>query len=163
VTVLAYTFPAFTQNALAASAGVGKQAANLSSDTLKVGLSTGSISRNSTTEAYTNVGQFVSATTEVSTSGTGYSRQSLASVTFGINGSNALQTVLSCANISWSATSTWSAAYAFFWDETAGNGTDATRPLIGYWDLGGSSTVNAGGTFQLTINSSGLLTWTAAQ
>jgi hypothetical protein len=166
VTVLAYTFPSFTQVALS---GGFHAVPNLSSDTLKVGLATGTINRVASTEAYEYVSQFLAnagsggggALTEVT--GGGYSRQSLASVTFGINGSNALQTVLSCANISWSATATWSAAYAFFWDETAGNGTDATRPLIGYWDLGGSSTVNNGGTFQLTINASGLLTWTAAQ
>jgi hypothetical protein len=161
VTINAYTFPAFTQNALSASAGVGLHAANLTSDTLKCGLSGGSFTRNSTTEAYTNVAQFTAAAAEVT--GSGYARQTLSGVTFGINGSNALQTVLSCSNISFSATGTWSAAYAFFWDDTAGNGTDATRPLIGYWDLGGSSTVNAGGTFQLTINAAGLLTWTAAQ
>lgn len=160
MTIIAYTFPAFTQNALAASAGVGLHAPNLSSDTLKCGLATGTFTRNSTTEAYTNVGQFIAAAPEVT--GGGYTRATLASVTFGINGSNALQTILSCANISWSPTATWSPAYAFFWDETAGNGTDATRPLIGYWDLGGASTVNSGGTFQLTINAGGLLTWTAA-
>ena len=136
--------------------------ANLSSDTLKVALiASGTYAWNSTSQVQEFVSDFLGgsgsgALTEVSTSGTGYTRQNLTSVTC----TQALNVVtLTCANPSWAA-STFTANYAVFYDETNSSATDATRPLIAYWDLGGTQSV-AAGTFTLTISGSGLVTWTA--
>lgn len=128
--------------------------ADLDSDTLKVALFS----------AYTvgttqDTAQFFSDITGVGTetSGTGYTAggQALTSVTFTASGH---VYTLTCANPSWT-TSTFSAAYAVFYDSTPG--TAATNPLICYWDLGGTSSATAG-TFTLTIAGTGLLTITGA-
>lgn len=137
--------------------------ANLASDTLKVGLVTGTFNWVTATETYEFVSDFLTnsgaggggALTEVV--GTGYSRQSLTSVAYT---QTANVVTLTCANPSWSS-STFTAAYAFFWDDTDSSATDATRPLICYWDFGGSQSVS-GATFTLSINASGLVTWTAS-
>ena len=50
-------------------------------------------------------------------------------------------------------------AYAVLYDSTPS--TDATRPVIGYFDLDGPNPIS-GGTFKLAINASGLLTMTAS-
>jgi hypothetical protein len=137
-------------------------------DTLKVGLATGVFNWVAATEAYTFVSDFLTnsgsggggALTEVSSSSTGYSRQSLSSVALSTTG---LVTTVTCATISWTATASWSAQYAFFWDDTDGSpATDAARHLICYWDFGGSVSVVSGGNFTLTINASGLVTFTSS-
>jgi hypothetical protein len=38
---------------------------------------------------------------------------------------------------------------------------DSSHPVILYWDFGGTQSVS-GTTFTLTINASGLVTWTAS-
>ena len=136
-------------------------------DTLKVGLATGTFNWVAATQAYVFVADFLTnsgsggggALTEVSTSSTGYSRQSLTSVGTTTTG---LVTTLTCATISWSATSNWSAAYAFFWDDTDTSTSDSTRHLLCYWDFGGTVSVVNGGTFTLTISGSGLVTFTSS-
>lgn len=154
--VTAHAFPGLTQS-------IGTKTQNLSSDTLKVGLATGTFNWVAATQAYTFVSQFLAnagsggggALTEEA--GTGYSRQSLTSVTLTTSG---LVTTLTCANPSWTG-STFSDKYAFFWNETASSATDATRPLLCYWDFGGTQSTT-GATFTLTISGSGLITWTAS-
>lgn len=141
----------------------------LASDTLKVGLCTAAtaFTWNSTAEAVTTVTTFLAgsgAGALSETSGGGYQRNTLGSVSLTNSG---LYTTLTCANITWSPTATWSAAYAFFYDYTAGGNSDSNGIMLGYWDLGGASTVNAGGTFQLTIATGaapagGLLVWSAS-
>lgn len=131
-------------------------------DTLKVGLiASGTLAARGTSEGYEFVSDLLanngSALTEVSTSGTGYTRQNLASVTYTVSG---LVVTLSAANPSWPA-ATFSTVYGFCWDETASSATDATRPLICIWDFGGTQPVTAG-TFTLTIAGTGIVTWTAA-
>jgi len=157
VAVTAHFFDKFQLNHLKSGQ------ANLASDTLKVGLITsGTYAWNGTSQVQEFVsdllgGSGAGALTEVSTSGTGYTRQSLTSVTY----TQATTVVtLTCANPSWAA-STFSASYAFFYDETNSSATDASRPLVAYWDLGGAQSV-AAGTFTLTISGSGLVTWTAS-
>jgi hypothetical protein len=162
VTISAYSFPNLNLTALGQSSTL-----KLTSDTLKVGLTTGAVlyTRGSGNYGQTTVQQFLNGDgthgtqTEVSTSGTGYSRQALGSVSLSDSG---LVTTLSCAAMAWNAIATWSAAYAFFYDYTAGGNSDTAGILLGYWDLGGASTVNNGGTFQLTPNASGLITWSLA-
>ena len=156
MSVTAYFQPKFEQNHL------GKKLVNLSSDTLNVGLiASGTIAARGTSEGYEFVSDLLanggSALTEVSTSGTGYTRQSLTSVSYTVS---ALVVTLTAANPSWSA-ATFSTVYGWIHDETASSATDATRPLIALWDFGGTQSVS-GATFTLTVNASGLVTWTAA-
>lgn len=63
---------------------------------------------------------------------------------------------LDCDDILW-ATSTIDAAFALFYDDTP---TDPTaKPIVGYWDFGGTNS-SAGTDFKLTVNASGLFTFT---
>ncbi len=155
MTAAAYFQPKFEQN------HVGKKLVNLSSDTLTVGLiASGTLASRGTAEGYEFVSDLLanggSALTEVSTSGTGYTRQNLASVTYTVS---ALVVTLTSANPSWTSTA-FTTVYGWLHDETASSGTDATRPLIAIWDFGGTQT--ASGTWGLTVNASGLVAWTAA-
>ena len=154
MSVVAYYQPKFEQDHL------GKKLVNLSTDTLKFGLiATSGLAARSTSEGYEYVSDLLanngSALTEVS--GGGYSRQSAASVTYTVSG---LLVTLSAANPSWSS-ATFTAYYGWLHDETASSGTDATRPLICIWDFSGAQAVSST-TFGLTVNGSGLVTWTAA-
>lgn len=162
--VTAHPFPKYQLNHLrwkSTAQNVSPFPADLSADTLKVALITaGTYTWNATAQGHEFLSDFLGgsgggALTEVSTSGTGYSRQNLTSVTF--TAATNVDT-LTCANPNW-PTSTFTATYAVFYDETASNATDATRPIIGYWDLGGTTGV-AAGTYTLTISGSGLVTWT---
>lgn len=155
--VNAYFQPLFEQN------HTGKKLVNLSTDTFNVGLiASGTLAARGTSENYEFVSQLLanngSALTEVSTSGTGYSRQALTSVSFT---QSALVVTFTASNPSWPA-ATFSTVYGWIHDETASSGTDATRPLVCLWDFGGTQTVT-GSTFTLSVNASGLVTWTAAQ
>jgi hypothetical protein len=135
------------------------------SDTLKVGLvASGTYAWNATSQGHSTVANFLAgdgtngALTEVSTSSTGYSRQALTSVSVSTSG---LVTKLTCATVSWTATSNWSALYAF-WYDAAVDTDDTTRKLICYWDFGGTVSVVNGGNFTLTINANGIVTFTAS-
>lgn len=87
--------------------------------------------------------------------GTGYvaNGQALTSVTVSEAGH---VTKLTCASPSWNPI-TATPAYAVFYDRTPA--TDATRPLLAYWDFGGSVPLTAQ-SFTLAIASGGLLTLT---
>jgi hypothetical protein len=160
----AHIFPNFTQQM-----GLGSSSStpiNLSTDTLKVGLvASGTFNWVASTQAYTTVAQFLTnagsggggALTEVSTSGTGYTRQALTSVTYTETG---LVSTLTCANPSWT-NATFSSVYAFFYDYTAGGSSDTNGIVLCYWDFGGTQTVTSA-TFTLTISGSGLATWTSS-
>jgi hypothetical protein len=157
--VAAHIFPNFTQ-------AMGTHSINLSSDTLKVGLASGTFNWVTATEAYTTVSQFLAnagsggggALTEVTYTGaTPASRITLSSVTYTNTG---LVSTLTAGNPSWT-TATWTADYAFFYDYTAGGNSDTAGLLICYWDFGGAQTI-AGQTFTLTVNASGLATWTSS-
>lgn len=144
------TVTAHTYTKLAAS--LGAKTMNLTSDTLKVML----------LSAYTpgeDTHQFVSDVKGAGTeaSGTGYSAGglTLASVTFTESGH---VYTLSCTSPAWTSSSI-AAAFAVFYDSTPG--TDATNPVMCYWDLGGTQTSSAG-TFTLTISGSGLITVTGS-
>jgi hypothetical protein len=139
------------------------KAISLTADTLNIGLiASGTFTWGATPEAYEFVSQFLAgdgthgALTEVSGGGTGYTRQALSTVT--VTNSGEVVTFTS-ANPSWSA-ATFSTVYAFIYDASVG-GSDAAHPLIAYFDFGGSQTV-AAATFTLTVNASGLVTWTAS-
>lgn len=156
MTAAAYFQPKFEQNHL------GKKLANLSTDTLKVGLiASGTLAARGTSEGYEFVSDLLanggSALTEVSTSGTGYTRQALTSVAWSLS---ALVAEFTAANPSWAA-ATFSTLYGWIHDETASSSTDATRPLVALFDFGGSQSVSAS-TFTLTVNASGLATYTSA-
>ncbi len=155
----AHVFPNFTQQM-----GTNTGPINLTSDTLKVGLvASGTFNWVAATEAYTTVSQFLTnagsggggSLTEVS--GGGYARVSLSGVTYTESG---LVSTLTCSNPTWTNV-TFSSVYAFFYDYTAGGSSDTNGLLICYWDFGGTQTV-AGASFTLTINASGLVTWTSS-
>jgi len=151
-----YYQPKFEQNHL------GKKLVNLSTDTLKVGLiASGTLAARGTSEGYEFVSDLLanngSALTEVSTSGTGYTRQNLASVTYTVSG---LVVTLGAANPAW-VSATFTTVYGWLHDETASSGSDATRPLVAIWDFSGAQPVTSA-TFTLTIPGSGIATWTAA-
>jgi hypothetical protein len=157
VAVTAYFQPKFQFNHL------GKATANLSTDTFVVGLiASGTLAARSVSEGYEFVSDLLanngSALTEVSTSGTNYARQNLASVSYTISG---LVVTFTAANPNWNS-ATFNTSYGWIHDETASSGTDATRALLCVWDFGGSQSVS-GVPFTLTVNASGLVTWAAAQ
>lgn len=122
---------------------------DLDNDTLKVMLCTSSYSPNQDTHQYKS-----SVTNEVT--GTGYTAggKTLTGVTVTYDtGTNTL--TLDADDVTWSS-STITARYAVFYDDTA---TD--DPLIAYWDLG-QDEVSSSGNFTLTISGSGIATITAA-
>lgn len=148
---------------------LGSKAVNLTTDSLYAGLiASGTYAWNgATAQKPFHVADFLAgdgtngALTEVSTSGTGYSRQLLASVAVS-PASDSYTTgttfTLTCANPSWSS-STISAKYAFFYDNTFGSGGDSANLIMCYWDFGGTDS-SSSGPFTLTISASGLLQWT---
>lgn len=103
--------------------------------------------------------QFMTAIKAAGTeaSGTGYSAGGMALTTVTLTKSGHVYT-LDCDDVVWT-TSTISASHAVFYDSTPG--ADATNPGICYWDLGGTQTSSAA-SFTLTINASGLVTFTAS-
>ena len=174
MTAAAHIFPNFTQMMAEKNAGGATSQITLTNansgtvDTLKVALFTGTFNWVAGTQSYTTIANFLAnagsggggALTEVSSSSTGYSRQALTSVVYTDTG---LVSTLNCASpITWSATASWSAQYAAFYDYTAGGNSDSTGLLICYWDFGGSVSVVSGGTFTLTVNASGVATWTSS-
>lgn len=155
--VTAHYFPKFESTQL------GLKTANLTSDTLNVGLiASGTYTWGATPEGQEFVSSFLAgdgtdgALTEVSTSGTGYTRQALTSVTLAASGE---VVTLTAANPSWSA-ATFSTVYGFLYDASVGSG-DSSHPIILYWDWGGAQSVSST-TFTITVNASGLVTWTAS-
>jgi hypothetical protein len=134
--------------------GFAGNAQNWTSDTLKVGLMA-TYTPGTIEDTAVYVTDFLATGTEVSTSGTGYARKSLSSVTYTESGH---VYTLTCANPAWSA-ATFSAESAFFYDSAGGS--DGADLLICYWDFGGADSVT-GATFTLTINGSGLLTVTGS-
>jgi hypothetical protein len=157
MTAAAHYFPEFETQ-------LGAKAINLTSDTLTIGLiASGTFTWGSTPEGYTYVSSFLAgdgthgALTEVSASGTGYSRQALTGVSFSASGE--VVTLTASTNPSW-ASATFTTVYAFLYDSTVGSG-DSSHPIIAYFDFGGSESVSSA-TFTLDINGSGLVTWTAS-
>jgi hypothetical protein len=153
VATTSHVYPSLSLNGL-------KKTLNASTDTLEVLLiASGTYTWNSTAQGHTHVSDFLAgsgsgALTEVSTSGTGYTRQTLTSVTLTDSG---LVTTLDCANPSWTS-ATFSAVYAAFFDNSVG-GSDSTNQLLCYWDFGSAQSVTST-TFTITVNSGGVLAWT---
>lgn len=158
----AYFQPKFQLNHM------GTKLVNMTSDTFEIGLiASGTLAARSTTESYEFVSDLLanggSPLTEVSTSGTGYTgRLALTSTSWTVSG---LTATFSAASPSWTS-ATFSTVYAWIHDETAGatagggTATDSVRPLLAIFDFGGAQSVS-GATFTLTVNSSGLVSWTA--
>lgn len=120
---------------------------NFSSDTIKVALVTSTYS-----PSIDNHDFFNDITNEVV--GTGYTAggATLASKTVTQDNTND-KAVFDAADVTWT-TSSITARGAILYKST---GVASTSPLIGYIDFGADKTSD-GGTFQITINTSGLLT-----
>ena len=143
--VTAHTFTKFNDS-------LTNKLVNLSSDTLKVMLLSSYTAGQDTHQFVSDV---LGAGTEVT--GTGYTAGGQALTSVSLSDSGHVRT-LTCANPSWTS-STITAAYAVFYDSTPGS--NATNPVICYWDFGGNFT-DTSGTFTLTINGSGLVTITGS-
>lgn len=165
MTVACHVFPSLVWQ-------LGAKAVSLTSDSLYVGLvasGTYSYSGGASGTSPVHVSNFLAgdgtngALTEVSSSGTAYSRQLLTGVT-ATPSSDSYTTgttfTLSCTGPSWAA-STISAKYAFFYDNTYGGGGDTNNLIMCYWDFGGTNS-SSSGNFTLTISGSGLLQWTSS-
>ena len=144
---------------------VGKKLVNMSTDTFIFGLiagPSGDLAARTVTEGYEFVSQLLAnngtALTEVSTVGTGYTRQDAASIAWSFA---ALINTFTCASPEWNP-ATFTACYGWIHDETASSGTDATRPLLAIYDFGGPQSPS-GVPFELTVNASGIWTDTASQ
>ena len=150
----AHVFPFVTSE-------IGLKNISFTGDTLQVAL----IAQASTAYVFDNTDKSLSdfmansagggALTEQSTGASNYSRQNLTSVTFTTSG---LVNMLSCAGPSW-ASSSIAATYAVFYDTTYT--ISASPALICYWDFGGIQSTSTA-TFTLSINASGLVTWTSS-
>jgi len=142
---------------------VGLAKVNFSTDVFKWGLISGpagDLAARSVTEGYEFVSDLLNnngtALSEVT--GGGYARQNAASVTYGLSG---LVITFSMANPDWNPL-TATVCYAWLHDETASSGTDATRPLLGIFDLGGAQNPSSQ-PFTLDVNGSGIATDTVTQ
>lgn len=147
---MAVTAHVFTKQLLA----LGSKLENIGTDALKVMLLSAYTPGQDTHEFVSDV---VGAGTEAV--GTGYTAggQALSSVTFTASGH---VYTLSSANPSWSASGgALSAAFAVFYDSTPGS--NATNPVIAYWDFGGTLTAT-NAAFGLTISGSGIVTFTGS-
>lgn len=142
--VTAHVYPKFQE-------AVAKKTVNLATDSLKVML----LSAYTFANTHASMTDVKGAGTEAS--GTGYTTggQALTSVTVSTSGT---VTTFDAADPAW-ASSSIAANTAVFYD--AQGGTDSTNIPIAYWDLGGTQT-SASGTFTLTINASGIVTFTAS-
>ena len=150
-----YFQPKFEQN------HVGKKAINFTTDTFKAGLiKAGTLAARGTAEGYEFVSDLLanggSALTEETAAG--YARATVSSPTLTVSG---LVVTFDCADIVFTGPFTFSDLYAFIWDETASSATDATRPLLCIVDFGGAVT-GTSTSLTLTINASGLVTWTVS-
>lgn len=135
-----------------------KKLVDMDTDTFNVGLisgPSGDLAARSVTEGYEFVSTLLAnngtALSEVS--GGGYSRQGLASVTITLTG---LTIEFTASSPEWNPL-TADVCYAWIHDETASSGTDATRPLLAIYDLGGEQ-APSGQPFILSVNASGIFT-----
>lgn len=165
MTAAGHTFPNFTQlmSAKSSSFSALNGSVKLGCALIHVGSTFNWVAA---TQAYTTMSQFIAnsgsggggALTEET--GSGYSRQTLGSVTCSTSG---LVTSLGCGAITLTS-STISAVYAVFFDFTTtgiGSANDATNFLVAYQDFGGTETDTAG-TFTFTPAAGVLATWTAS-
>lgn len=105
-----------------------------------------------TVGATQDTAQFVSDVLGVGTetTGTNYARQNLVGVSLTETGH--IYTLTCTQNPTWN-NATFNAAFALFYDSTPS--TDATRPVISYWDFGGTRSPS-GIPFVLTVATLGV-------
>lgn len=152
----AHVFPQFQY-------AMSQKMIDLDSDTLKVALSNNATTQGLSTSGISTakkLSDWKALTGNSEISGTGYTAggATLSGVSVSLGSTNNTIFTLTCSSPSWS-TATFSANQAVFYSSTA-EGTIAYS-LICFWDFGGSQSVTAG-TFTLTINASGLVTWTCS-
>lgn len=152
MTATAHYFPSYTL-------ALGAKSVNTTTDILQVLLvASGTYTWNATALGHVHVSDFLGgsgagALTEVSTSGTNYTRKTLATVGFTntVSAPSGYTTLTVSTNPSWSS-ATFTTNYALFFDNTVG-GTDSTNQIVCYWDLGGSQAVTSAIPFTLTLGS----------
>jgi len=150
VAVTAHTYTKFAD-------ALGQKTVDIDSDTIKVMLLS-AYTVGSTQDTAKFVSDVLAAATE--TSGTGYTAGGATLGTVSWSASGHVYTLDFSVDPSWNASGgSLAAAYALFYDSTPGS--NATNPVICYWDLGGTQTAT-NATFTLTLSASGLLTVTGS-
>lgn len=135
---------------------LGTKLVNFNSDTFKVMLLA-----SYTVGTTQDTAQFVAdvlAAPATEASGTGYTAGGLTIASTSYTESGHVYTFGSTATLQWTA-STISAAYALFYDSTPGS--NATNPVLGYWDFGGTQS-SSNGTFTLSLSSNAIATITGS-
>lgn len=145
----------------------GYTGADLASDTYKVLLissASNALTWNSTLQSAATVTSFLAGSgagslTEVSTSGTGYSRISLTTADMSVvqtasasTSTPAYTSLKYTGTIAWSS-STISATYCMFYDYTLGGSSDTNGVPVCYWDFGGTQATSSA-TFTLALATS---------
>ena len=131
--------------------------------TFKVGLSVGAAPSRATSQGWEYLSTLVAANAELNTGGYTAVTSRITINTTGSAVSALVWTFTTSTTIQWTS-QTWTTvtlAWLIYYGPT-NNLTDATAPIMAYWDLGGAQSVSAG-TFALTVPGGGLLTVTAAQ
>jgi len=127
---------------------------DIDGDTLKAMLCTSSYTPDQDAHRYKS-----DITNEVAATG-GYAAGGVALTGVTVTYDTATNTVkVDCDDVAFGSSTTITARYAVFYDSTPGS--DATRPLIGYWDFGANESSTAS-PFTLVINAAGLLTGSTA-
>lgn len=134
---------------------LGTKKVDFTADTFKVMLLS-AYTVGTTQDTAQFVSDVLAAATEAS--GTGYTAGGLAITSTSFTESGHVYTFGSTATLQWTG-STITAAYALFYDSTPGS--NATNPVLGYWDFGGSQSSSAGN-FTLSLSSNAIATITGS-
>lgn len=135
--------------------------AALATDTYKVLLvasTSPALTWNATMQAMGTVTSFLAGSgagslTEVSTSGTGYTRATLTSMSVVQTTGGTAYTTLKCTGtIAWTS-STISSTYCCFYDYTVGGNSDTLGVPVCYWDFGATQATSSA-TFTLALGTS---------
>lgn len=144
--ITSHVFPKFHAYLMSRTTGTA-----FTSDALKVALyGSGTVTWGSTLQSSEFVSDWLTNTGLTEITGTGYSAGGVALSGISLNQTTQYETLVVGTNPTWT-NATFTAYFALFYDSTPG--TNATNPIICYWDFGGASPVSAG-TFILNIGSS---------
>lgn len=157
--VTAHAFPKFHAYLMSRTTGTA-----FTSDTLKVALyGTGTVTWGATLQSSEFVSDWLTNTGLTEITGTGYTAGGDTLSVVSLNQTNQYETLVVSNNPIWSS-ATFTAYFALFYDSSPGS--NATNPIICYWDFGGAAPVS-GGTFALSLGSSNgvaqaLVQWASA-
>lgn len=144
--IVAHVFPKFHAYLMSRTTGSA-----FTSDTLKAALyGTGTVTWGSTVESSEFVSDWLTNTSLTEITGTGYTAGGVTLSSVSLNQTNQYETLVVGVDPVWTNAS-FTANFALFYDSSPGS--NATNPIICYWDFGGPATVSSG-TFTLNIGTS---------